>query len=107
MRTGKLRSRVTVVGYTLVSDGAGGTTPTRTEILDTWAKVQPIKGQRLLQYNQIVEGRWYSIQMRFREDTPIVKDYTIEYNGRPLVVHSVINTDERNRVIEIAGYEKA
>lgn len=107
MRSGKLRNRVTVKSYTLAPDGAGGSTPTPTDALETWASIVPIKGQRLLQYSQIVQGTWYDIVMRFRDDTPIVKDFTLDYKGRPITIHSVINKDERNKTLQIVGYEKS
>ena len=105
MRTGKMRSRVTVVSYTLTPDGAGGTTPTREEILTTWASINPVRGQRLFEYNKIIQGTWYDLTLRFREDIPINKNLVIDYGGKELILHAVINKDEKRRVIEATAYE--
>ena len=106
MRTGQLNKRVTVVKYDTVPDGAGGTEPIETELLETWAKIDPMRGDRALKYGQIIQSTWYDILLRYREDITITKDLILDYNGKEIVLHSVINTDERNRVIEAKGYEK-
>jgi SPP1 family predicted phage head-tail adaptor len=106
MRTGSLSKRVKVIQINAVPDGAGGTTPSETEILETWASITPVKGQRAFQYNQIIQSTWYDVLLRYREDTTITKDLILDYNGKELILHSVINKDERNRTIQIVAYEK-
>jgi SPP1 family predicted phage head-tail adaptor len=104
MRTGQLNKRVTVVKYETVADGAGGTIPEAVETIETWAKIDPMRGQRALTYGQVIQSTWYDVILRYNED--ITKDLTLDYNGKEIVLHSVINRDERGRILEAVGYEK-
>lgn len=107
MRTGSLSKRVVVKQTSFVMDGAGGTTPTQSETLETWANITPVRGQRAFQYNQIIQATWYDVTLRYREDLTITKELILEYKGKTLVLHSVINKDEKSRVIQAIAYEKS
>lgn len=106
MRIGKLRKRLSVKELSTVPDGAGGTEPTWTEVLSTWGSIKPMKGRRLMEYGQIVQGTPYDITLRYREDLTINKDFKIDFDGKEVILHSVINKDERNNILEIVGYVK-
>lgn len=106
MRTGSLSKRVKLIQVSPVPDGAGGSTPSETEILETWASITPVKGQRAFQYNQIIQSTWYDVLLRYREDISITKDLILEYNGKELILHSVINKDEKGRTIQAVAYER-
>lgn len=106
MRTGELKQRVKVIKYNLVADNAGGQTATEEELLQTWAKITPMRGARALQYGQIVQSTWYDVTMRHRSDIEVSKNISLEYNGKELVIHSVINKDFESKVFELAAYEK-
>jgi SPP1 family predicted phage head-tail adaptor len=106
MRTGSLSKRVKVIQINRVLDGAGGSTPSETEILETWASIIPVRGQRGFQYNKIIQATWFDVVLRYREDINITKDLILDYNGKELILHSVINKDERRKVIEVVAYER-
>jgi SPP1 family predicted phage head-tail adaptor len=106
MRTGSLSKRVKVIQINAAPDGAGGSTPTEEEILETWASITPVKGQRLFQYNKIIQGTWFDVLLRYRDDISITKDLILDYNGKELILHSVINKDEKRRTIEAVAYER-
>lgn len=107
MRTGKLRNRVSVKELSTTPDGAGGTTTTWTEILETWANVKPMKGQRLLEYGQLVQGTPYDVTLRFREDISVSKNLRIDFKGKEMILHSVINKDEFGKELNIVAYTKS
>lgn len=108
MRIGRLDKRVTVFSHPTVPDGAGGTTEVEpVELLTTWARIStPRAAQRTLITGEIVEGTNYSIWMRWRSDININEDLSLIYNGREFILHSVVNRDEDNKVLEIIAYEK-
>jgi SPP1 family predicted phage head-tail adaptor len=106
MRTGKMRHRVTVKTYVTVSDGAGGKTATPSNLFTTWADVSPMSAERQLKYGEIIQGTLYEITMRYRMDLQVDNDKTIDFKGRTIVLHSVINKGERDKVLQIIGYEK-
>ena len=106
MRIGKLRQRVLIARFlTTHPDGAGGTLPEKKDVGETWANITPMRGARLFEYNKIVQATWYDVTLRFRESVPFTKDLAIEYRGRFLTIHSVLNQDEKRRVLNVAAYE--
>jgi SPP1 family predicted phage head-tail adaptor len=105
MRIGKLSKRVTLIEYITTSDGAGGTTAIPTDLLETWANITPVRGQRLFEYNKIIQGSWYDVTLRFREAIPVSKKLALGYQGRHLTIHSVLNKDEKRRVLTATAYE--
>jgi len=99
---GQLRNRVTVKRYSKISDNKGGYTNTTATLYTDWANVQPMTGQRLLEYEKITDKKPFVITMRKRSDKTISKqtDY-IEYSSEKYIIHSLTDLDNRGIWIEL------
>lgn len=110
----KYRHRITIQEESRVADGQGGYTTGWTDILTTWGKVEPIKGQQTLEAGQIVGGKPYKVRMRYRNDlvsqggshAEIVNTNRLKYDNRILDIHWVGITDERDREYQITAVQK-
>lgn len=72
---------------------------------DAWAKITPMSGNRALNAGQILNGKPYDIQVRYRGDVLISEEMAISWNGKRLAIHSVIDQDAANEVFSIVAYE--
>lgn len=81
----------------LVSDGAGGTTAGEPVTVTTlWADVNPVKGNRALEYQKLGIRYPYEIEHYYRGDVELLESDWIEYNGKRFTIHSLVNDEEEN-----------
>lgn len=95
MRTGsgKRRDEVVLRDYTQTKDAIGGYSATVDESLTVWADVRPMQGSRRVEYNQFIEGSPYDVKLDYYDAPNIDFNWTIEYNGEELQIHSVVKKD--------------
>ncbi len=84
---------------TVTSDGAGGTSGSWAKSFDFFARVEPVKGYRRLEYSQIIKGNGYVVTTRYRDD--ITNEGRLKVGDTEMAIHSVVNKDFRNKEIEI------
>lgn len=108
------RHRITIQEETQVADGAGGYTTAWANRLTTWGKITPKRGKQALEAGQIVQGKPYTVRMRYREDllsfnmstATLIESLRLKYDGRIFDIHSVIVIGERDMEYEIEAMEK-
>lgn len=104
---GKMIHRISIKSIAKVSDGRGGTTATVSQVKDIFANVEPLSGRRLQQYGQTFQGNAYLITARWLSvDTVTNVNHKLEWDSRTLIIHSIINKDNRKKYAEIICEEK-
>ena len=104
---GSMLHRVIIKTQSKSSDGRGGTTSTISTVKTIFADVEPLSGRRLQQYGQTFQGNAYLITARWRSvDTVTNVNHKLEWNSRTLIIHSIINKDNRKKYAEIICEEK-
>jgi len=99
MRAGQLRHLVTVKSPTHTADGKGGIATTWGTVTTCWASVEPLRGREWIEShleNSEVTGR---VVMRYKAG--IRPDYMVYFGDRTFQIISVINTEERNRELQL------
>lgn len=100
--------RVSIKSIAKVSDGRGGTTSTVSQVKDIFCRVEILSGRRKQEYGQLMQRTGYLITARWES----VSSYNIGtnklvFNGKDLIVHSIINKENRKKYAEIICEEKA
>lgn len=103
---GNKRQRITFQVNTPLADGAGGWIENWATYYSTWADVRYLSASRKLEENQVALDAVAEITVRWRSDKTITKSLRIIYRGRTLMIHSIINIDERKREIVLMAVEK-
>lgn len=106
MRTGQFKHRITLIHNEPTQDPANGDLiSSETAVADMWAKVTPMTGNRALNAGQILNGKPYEVQVRYRDDVVIDEDKMIQWAGKRLAVHSVVDLDASGTILQIMAYE--
>lgn len=108
IRIGELNQRFAIWNTTLTSDSIGGSTESApaTALCTVWGKVEPLTGQRGLDYAQITGFQGYTFTMNYRSDITISYTNYIVYNTRKFQITSVLNPTEGDTELQILAYEK-
>lgn len=94
MKAGRLRHRVNILGATTMDDGYGGTDKTIATKKTVWAAVEPLRGQKLAEAQQINAKIDTRITMRYNDT--IKPDDTLGHGEHRYRVLAIINLQERN-----------
>ena len=92
IHSGKLDNRVTVTTYTQSTNEIGGQSAVASNT-SIWADVSPMKGNRAMQYSQIVSGTPYDVVTRYFDGNGLSPGDTITFEGTILTIHSEIDRD--------------
>lgn len=106
MNIGELRERVTIEVLDTSSDGAGGTSGTWLVDSTVWAKVTPLTGRRLENYNQVFSGIPHEVIMRYNTGIDInnIQGFRITMDSNRIIrLASIVNVDYRDSVMIIIG----
>jgi SPP1 family predicted phage head-tail adaptor len=104
---GKLRDQISLINYSTVSDGAGGTDATERTDITLWAKVTPLSGSRGVDGSQITLNQVYEVLIRYEDYPPLNKKNRIQFENRILVIHAFQIIHERKKYIKIIAEEDA
>jgi len=102
----KLRDRVKIQVLQKEPDGAGGFLAQWVDVEETWANLVPMKGTRALEFSQTVGFYPVMITMRLTQLDTITRQIRLIHKDKGMVIHSVINVDERNFTADIVAYYK-
>lgn len=106
MRTGEFKHLIKFLSNVPSQDPDNGDLiSAETEIATMWAKVTPMTGSRALNAGQILNGKPYEINVRFRDDVTIDEDLIIDWNGKRIAIHSVVDQDAAGTILLITGQE--
>jgi head-tail adaptor len=108
MNAGNLNRRILLQTLTSANDGAGGTTNGVWADGDwCFAEVIPVTASRRLNYNQIITEGWSHLITTYFMGVslqPNVRMRAVLDDGTIMLIHSVINIDYKNHLIELAAY---
>jgi SPP1 family predicted phage head-tail adaptor len=102
---------ITIQQENQTRDSMGGQTVAFEDLFETWCKMEPMKGTKLLQYQQIREGYPYLITMRKNLDNAVTAKNRIKYvkENETLIldIHSVVEIEERGFWLELVAFRNA
>jgi SPP1 family predicted phage head-tail adaptor len=104
MLAGKFKQRITIVSQVTNDDGIGGALITYSDLITVWANVTPFSQSQSLQYAEINDARGYNIELRYLRQYDITTNHAIEYDGVMLMIHSVIDEDDKR--LKIVAFEQ-
>jgi len=99
---------ITIQQENATRDAMGGQTAVYEDLFETWCKIVPMRGAKLLQYQQIRDSYPYMITMRKNLDNAITSKnrikYTKENEDLILDIHSIVEVEERGFWLEIVAF---
>ena len=109
MRAGQLRRRVTIQSRATTVDAVGQISQTWTTVLSgVPAHIEPLSGRELIAAAAVQSAITHRVTVRYHRDlaAPVAANARrIVFGDRYFNVQSVLNIDERNRVIEMLTEE--
>jgi SPP1 family predicted phage head-tail adaptor len=106
VKAGDLRERIQFLNPTLFGDGFGGYYSSMGVTYTCWAKVTNLNGARLNSEDQMVIKNQWEIIIRDNPLVTISKSMHILYNGRTLIIDSIIDVLEYDRMIKLIAKER-
>lgn len=99
MRAGQLRQRISIQTPNETQDDAGAITTTWTELVETWAAVEPSTGtERWVEgMDQRVAERLTRVRVRFRDDVEIDERCRVVFGEQVLNIERIVNRWSRDR----------
>lgn len=104
MKIGELRHRVEIQNKTVQMDELLQQSEVWATYATVWASVRPIKGREYVAVKQVNAEVSVVITMRYLSG--ITSEMRILFGNRVFDIVSVINADERNRVLELMCKEE-
>lgn len=101
MRIGTLRKQITIQQEQPTSDGAGGYALAWTNLATVWGEIVPMSGSKIFTTGHLEGHVSHKITLRWSADLAITADMRLVTNNRVFNIHTVLNTDERNRFADI------
>lgn len=86
-RIGNLDQRIKLQRKTLARAGAGGSTASWSDIVETWAEVKPLSGRERQQADREEASSNYEVKIRYRDG--IKEGDRVEWLGRHLNIRFV------------------
>lgn len=106
LKAGDLRERIQFLNPTLFGDGFGGYYSSMGVTYTCWAKVNNLNGTRQNSEDQMVIKNLWEIIIRDNPLVTITKSMHILYNGRTLIIDSIIDVLEYDRMIKLIAKER-
>lgn len=105
MQAGKLRHRVTIQEPVVARNGFNEAITTWVTVATVWASVEPISGREFFAAEHVQSEITHRIRVRYRAG--IAPTMRVVFNGRYLMIESVINYGERNTDLQLMCREMA
>lgn len=101
LQAGKLRHRIDIVNPTNVQDSTGGTDLSDDVVIENvWASVEAVSGSESFAAGSQVSIVSHQIVIRYPDTPPrITSAMQVWFNGRQFQIVSVMNPDERNKML--------
>ncbi len=106
VKAGDLRERIQFLNPNLFGDGFGGYYSSMGVSYTCWAKVTNVNGARINSEDQMVIKNQWEIIIRDNPLVTITKSMHILYNGRTLIIDSIIDVLEYDRMIKLIAKER-
>lgn len=104
MRAGDLRHPIMIQMATMTRDSAGQSVRTWTSGKNTQAAIWPLRGSEYFASQQLQAGVTHKIRIRHQtlaNSTAIDPKHRIKFGSRYFSINSIINTDERNIMLDM------
>ena len=106
LKAGDLRERISFFNSNLTADGYGGFYSASGLAYTCWAKVTNLSGARQNSEDQMVIKNQWQIIIRDNPLVTITKSMFITYAGKTLIIDSIIDVEEYDRMIKIITKER-
>lgn len=106
LKTGDLRERISFFNSNLSADGYGGFYSSAGLAYTCWAKVTNLSGARQNSEDQMVIKNEWEVIIRKNPLVTITKSMHIVYAGQTLIIDSIIDALEYDRMIKIIAKER-
>ena len=106
LKAGDLRERISFFVSNLSADGYGGFYSASGLSYTCWAKVTNQSGTRQNSEDQMVIKNQWQIIIRDNPLVTITKSMFITYAGKTLIIDSIIDVEEYDRIIKIIAKER-
>ncbi len=103
IRAGFLRHRIEIQAESQAVDSAGEPRPGWSTEATVWASVEPLVGRELIVAQQIKAETSHKVTMRHRS---LNERNRILFKGRVLAITSIINPEERNKLLMVYAQER-
>ena len=94
MKAGRLCHRIKVIALEQTADNYGGSTEEEKLIAEVWASVEPLRGQKLFEAQQVNAKTDTKILLRYLDS--IGPAQVIGFGAKRYRILSIINTNEKN-----------
>lgn len=101
---GALRRRVQLCKPAPTTNSLGEAVPGWTVVYTTWASIEPLSGRELWQAVQVQADVTHKVRVRYHSG--LDPTWIVKYQGRQFNVMSVLNIEERSRVLELLCMEQ-
>lgn len=103
--SGRLKQRVTIQAYETVINSIGADDERLVDIARAIpAEVKPMRGKEQAEYYRNANTVQYKVTIRYRSN--VAPNMTLKYKNRIFDIHSVLNVDEANIVLELICTEQ-
>ncbi len=99
----RLRQRITLQQQAQSADGAGGFTRSWEDVASVWAEMTPVASSERLEDGQLHSIVRHRFLLRYRD--AVTHAMRISYDGRVFNILSVVNSGERDALLEILAEE--
>lgn len=99
MQAGKLRHRITIQEPITARNGFNEAITTWVTVATVWASVEPISGREFFAAEHVQSEITHRIRVRYRAG--IAPTMRVVFNGRYLMIESVINYGERGTDLQL------
>lgn len=106
LKAGDLRERISFYSPNLFADGFGGYYSSNSISYTCWAKVTNQSGNRQNSEDQMVIKNQWEIIIRNNPLVTITKSMHIVYAGKTLIIDSIIDALEYDRMIKIIAKQR-
>jgi len=94
MKAGRLRHKIKIIALSNTPDGYGGGTVEETLVAEVWASVEPLRGQKLFEAQQVNAKTDTKIVLRYIDG--LVPSNIIGFGVNRYRILSIVNVAERN-----------
>ena len=102
--SGKLNKRITFISYLEIQNKIGQLIQQPIPIKTVWAFLEPIRGHQQTEAQRLSNETTYKILIRYYKG--INQEMLINYEGKKLYIHQVLDIEERHAYMEITAIWK-
>lgn len=99
--SGKLNKRITFISYSEIENEIGQLIQQPVPIKTVWAFIEPLRGYQQTEAQRLSSETTYKILCRYNKQ--INQEALINYEGKKLYIHQVLDIEERHAYTEITA----